>query len=220
MRLFFFIFLSFIITACAENKTYQLLYPIEASKQNILRLEGYRFLSSTLRIPSSILVLSNPIENGGFAEFAFALTNKSTELIHLRPADFLVKLRDHGKLEVITAQTYAQAEAYTKPKGFEKLSPKMKAYGCAAANTEDNINVSSFDATQDWVWSKHQHYPFKQNDLYLKDIEIAAGETKGIIFRIKLPLMLKDFKQSTILVQIKGEGYETYKFKFILQSLE
>jgi len=64
--------------ACSNKpKTYHLLYPIEASKQEVLRLDGYRFLSSSLVSPASVVVLSNPVQNGGYIDFTFALSNTS-----------------------------------------------------------------------------------------------------------------------------------------------
>jgi hypothetical protein len=40
-----FILLCIALSACKESTDYHLLYPIEASKQDVLRIQGYRFLS-------------------------------------------------------------------------------------------------------------------------------------------------------------------------------
>lgn len=211
---------SIMLSGCDESKSYNLLYPIEASKQEVLRIQGYRFLSSTLDSPASILVLSNPVENGGFADFAFSMTNNSAQTLHLSQKNLLIKMSRHGELELISSQDYASAEIYEKPEGFDTLSPKMQAFGCAAANTKDNIDAADFNPSQSWVWDKHVRYPFKKEELYLKTLKIPSGETRGAIFRVHLPVLSKSFEQSTILVHLKVNRQEGYKFKFILQSLQ
>ena len=215
-----FILFTIAFSACNESTGYHLLYPIEASKQEVLRIQGYRFLSSTLDSPASILVLSNPIENGGFADFAFSMTNNSDRTVHLSEKDFVIKMSEYGELAMLASEEYTSAQIYIKPDGFERLSPKMQAFGCAAANTKDNINTSSFNASQSWVWDKHLLYPFKKEKLYLKTLDIPAGETKGAIFRVHFPLLAKDFEQATVLVHLKVKNIEEYRFKFILQSLQ
>jgi len=212
--------LAFILSACDEVKTYNLLYPIEASKQDVLRLQGYRFLSSSLDSPASILVLSNPVKNGEFADFAFAMTNRSDKALHLSNTDFILKMSKHGKLLFVSSEEYAQAQNYKKPEGFDKLSPKMQAFGCAATSHKDNIEPSSFNPSQRWVWERHLEYPFKKQEIYIKNLDISPGETKGGIFRIKLPEMSENFEQSTILIHLKIPGHNEYRFKFILQSLK
>jgi hypothetical protein len=215
-----FILLTIAFSACNESTGYHLLYPIEASKQEVLRIQGYRFLSSTLDSPASILVLSNPIENGGFADFALSITNNSNNTLHLSGKDLVIKMSKYGELEMLSNEKYTSAQTYTKPKGYERLSPKMQAFGCAATNTKDNIKTSSFNASQSWVWDKHLLYPFKKEKLYLKTLDIPAGETKGTIFRVHFPLLAEDFKQATVLVHLKVKNHEEYRFKFILQSLQ
>lgn len=219
MKFLSFIILTFMLTACDEPRAYYLLYPIEASKQDVLRLQGYRFLSSNLDSPASIIVLSNPVENGGFADFAFAITNNSDKTIHLSEEDFTIKMREKGELELLSSRAYDQAKVYKKPEGFDRLAPKMQAFGCAAANTEDNIHTAAFNASQSWVWDKHLRYPFKEPELYLKGLEIPAAQTRGAVFRIAFPELAESFEQSTILVQLKVPGHDEYRFKFILQSL-
>ncbi len=215
-----FVLLSVLLSACNETKRYQLLYPIEASKQEVLRIQGYRFLYSTLASPASILVLSNPVENGGFADFALAITNNSDKTLQLSREDLVIKMSKHGELKTISLGEYTSAEIYTKPDGFERLSPKMQAFGCAAANTKDNVTPATFNATQSWVWKKHLLYPFKKEELYLETLEIPSGETKGTLFRVHFPELRKDFEQATVLVHLKVKDQEGYKFKFILQSLQ
>lgn len=214
-----FVILVFILSACNESKSYHLLYPIEASKQELSRIQGYRFLSSTLDSPASILVLSNPIENGSFVDFAFALSNNHKNSVHISEKDFSIKISKHGDLELVSLPNYAQSKPYKKPEGFDTLTPKMQAFGCSTTNMTDNIEISSFNASQSWVWDKHLQYPFVRPELYLKKLEILAGETKGAIFRIALPEMPKDFEQATLLVKLKIEE-DAYRFKFILQSLQ
>ena len=212
--------LALVLSACNETKGYHLLYPIEASKQEVLRIQGYRFLSSTRESPASILVLSNPVENGGFADFAFSMTNNSDKTLHLDMQDLVVKMSKHSDLEILSSQQYASAQIYKKPEGFDRLSPKMQAFGCAAANTKDNITPTTFNATQLWVWKKHLLYPFKDQKLYLKSLTIPSGETAGAIFRVRFPALAKDFEQATVLLHLKVSGQEGYKFKFILQLLQ
>lgn len=220
MRYLSYIILAFILSACDETTSYHLLYPIEASKQEVLRIKGYRFLSSNLNSPASILVLSNPIENGGFADFALAITNNGDQTIHLSKKDFIIKMRAVGELDLLSSKTYAQDREYIRPEGFDTLAPKMQAYGCATSNTKDNIQEEAFNTSQAWVWDKHKKYPFKDTELYLRSLDIPSKQTKGTIFRIALPKLDKDFKQSTILVDVSIEGKSEYKFKFILQSLQ
>jgi hypothetical protein len=219
-RTFGFILLSIALSACNESTGYHLLYPIEASKQEVLRIQGYRFLSSTLESPASILVLSNPVENGGFADFALAITNNNNKTMQVSEKDLVVKMSKHGELEVISNEKYASAQIYTKPEGFDRLSPKMQAFGCAAANTEDNVTPTTFNAAQLWVWKKHLRYPFKDQNIYLKSLTIPSKETAGAIFRVRFPALAKDFEQATVLLHLKVSGQEGYKFKFILQSLQ
>lgn len=214
------IVLSIVLGACDETKNYHLLYPIEASKQEVLRIQGYRFLSSTLHSPASVLVLSNPVENGGFSDFAFSITNNSDQTLHLSTEDLVVKMSKYGDLETISSEEYVSAPVYEKPDGFDRLSPKMQAFGCAASNTKDNITPATFSASQLWVWKKHLLYPFKDQKLYLKDLTIASGETSGAIFRVRFPALAKDFEQATVLLHLKVNGEKGYKFKFILQSLQ
>lgn len=214
------IVLSIILGACDETENHHLLYPIEASKQEVLRIQGYRFLSSTLDSPASILVLSNPVKNGGFADFAFSITNNSDKTLHLSTEDLVIKMSQHGELEMISSEEYASAPVYKKPDGFDRLSPKMQAFGCAAPNTKDNITPTTFNASQLWVWKKHLLYPFKDQKLYLKRLTIPSRETSGAIFRVRFPALTKDFEQATVLLDLKVNGKEGYKFKFILQSLQ
>ncbi len=216
----FIILLVFSLNAYFEEKEYHLLYPIAASKQEVLHIHGYWFLSSNLYSTASILVLSKPVENGGFADFALAITNNGDHTIHLSKKDFIIKMRAVGELEILSSKTYAQGREYIRPEGFDTLAPKMQAYGCAASNTKDNIQEEAFNTSQAWVWDKHKKYPFKDTELYLKSLDIPSKQTKGTIFRIALPKLDKDFKQSTILVDVSIEGKSEYKFKFILQSLE
>lgn len=216
----FIILLAFSLNAYFEEKEYHLLYPIAASKQEVLRIHGYRFLSSNLDSTASILVLSNPVENGGFADFALALTNNRNKSIHLSQKDFIIKMRGIGELQLVSLKGYEQAGNYIKPEGFDRLSPKMQAFGCSDTKTKDNIEESSFNTSQAWVWDKHSRYPFKDTALYLNTLDIPAGETKGAIFRIKIPQMDEAFEQSTILVHLKIPQQDGYKFKFILQSLK
>ncbi len=219
MRYIPFVIFVFLFGACSEPRSYHLLYPIEASKQELSRIQGYRFLSSTLDSPVSILVLSNPVENGGFAELAFALSNNHEHTVHISEKDFTIKMSKHGDLELISPLNYAQSKSYQKPEGFDRLSPKMQAFGCSATKTEDNIDISSLNASQAWVWDRHLQYPFKRPELYLKDLEVLAGETAGAVLRIALPEMAEDFEQSTLLVKLTIEE-DVYRFKFILQSLK
>ncbi len=212
--------LSIVLGACNEAKSHHLLYPIEASKQEVLRIQGYRFLSSTLHSPASILVLSNPVENGGFADFAVSITNNSNTRLQLSGKDLVIKMSKYGELEMLSNEDYVSAPVYKKPDGFEKLSPKMQAFGCAASNTKDNITPAYFNASQSWVWDKHLLYPFKKEDLYLKNLDISSGKTAGAIFRVRFPELAKDFEQATVLVHLKVKNHEGYKFKFILQSLQ
>ena len=214
------VILSIVLGGCNEPKPYYLLYPIEASKQDLLRIQGYRFLSSSLHSPASILVLSNPVQNGGFADFAFAITNNSEKMMQVREKDLIIKMSKYGELEMLSNEKYTSAQIYTKPEGFDRLSPKMQAFGCAATNTKDNIETAAFNTSQSWVWDKHLRYPFKKEELYLKRLDIPVGETKGAIFRVRFPALPKDFQQSTILLHLKMSGDEGYKFKFILQSLQ
>ena len=220
VRALSFILLTIVFSACNESTGYHLLYPIEASKQEVLRIQGYRFLSSTLDSPASILVLSNPIENGGFADFAFSMTNNGDKTVHLSENDLVIKMSKSGDLAMLTSEEYASAQLYIKPEGFNRLSPKMQAFGCAAANTKDNITPTTFNATQLWVWKKHLLYPFKDQKLYLKSLTIPSGETAGAIFRVRFPALAKDFEQATVLLHLKVSGQEGYKFKFILQLLQ
>lgn len=219
MKLLLLIALAFSITACNETKSYNFLYPIEASNQDVLRIEGYRFLSSTLPSAASILVLSNPIKNAGFIDFAFAMTNNQKDSIHLSKKDFLIKISKLGTLKLLSNKEYTQAQIYIRPKGFDTLSPKMQAFGCSSTNTKDNRTKAQLNPPQVWVWDKHLKYPFKDQDLYLNDLEILAGETKGTIFRINLPKLPEDFEQATLLIRLDTQESE-YRFKFILQSLK
>ena len=148
------------------------------------------------------------------------MTNNSDKTLHLSEKDLVIKMSQHGELELISSQEYASAEIYEKPEGFERLSPKMQAFGCAAANTSDNITPAAFNASQTWVWEKHLLYPFKKEELYLTSLDIPAGETGGTLFRVRFPLLSKDFEQATVLVHLKVNGQEGYRFKFILQSLQ
>jgi len=211
-------FLIFLLTACNEPPTYHLLYPIEASKQKVSRLDGYRFLSSTLPSPASIIVLSNPVENGGFLDFAFALTNNSDKNIHLSSKDFIFKLSKIGNLTLLAPIEYKNSPAYKEPDGYDTLTPKMQAYGCVGSNTKDNVSPSAFNASESWVWQRHLQYPFKRGELYLQDLEIQPKETKGVIWRLKIPHLADDFEEGTVYIKFDLNG-EAYRFKFILQSL-
>jgi hypothetical protein len=215
-----FALLSVVLSACNETKHYHLLYPIEASKQEVLRIQGYRFLSSTLASPASILVLSNPVENGGFADFALAITNNSDTPLSLSEKDLVIKMSRQGTLKMLSPQEYSSSKVYARPDGFERLSPQMQAFGCAAANTEDNIRPAAFNASQSWVWEQHLRYPFKKEELYLETLEIPSGATKGVLFRVSFPELAEDFEQATVLVHLNVTHQEEYKFKFILQSLQ
>lgn len=215
-----FIVLSIVLSACDDTENYHLLYPIEASKQEVLRIQGYRFLSSTLDSPASILVLSNPVKNGGFADFALSLTNNSDKTLHLRTEDLVIKMSKYGELKILSSEGYASAPVYKKPDGFDRLSPKMQAFGCAASNTKDNITSATFTASQLWVWKKHLLYPFKDQELYFNSLDVPPGETSGALFRVNFPVLAKDFEQATVLLHLKVNEKKGYKFKFILQSLQ
>ena len=124
------LFMPLVFMGCEHKVNYHLLYPVQASKQNIIRLEGFRFLSSELKSPASMFILSNPVADDGFVDFALALTNKSGKLMTLSPKNILVRLSKHGKLQVLNATEYALSKAYVKPKNISSLAPKMKEYGC------------------------------------------------------------------------------------------
>lgn len=214
------VLLSIVLGACDASENYHLLYPIEASKQEVLRIQGYRFLYSTLDSPAAILVLSNPVKNGGFADFALAIANNSDKTLYLSTKDLVIKMSKYGELGMLSSEAYASAPVYKKPDGFDRLSPKMQAFGCAASNTKDNVTPATFTAAQLWVWKKHLLYPFKDQKLYLKSLAIPSGETAGTVFRVRFPELTGDFEQATLLLHLKVNGKEGYKFKFILQSLQ
>jgi len=208
----------FILSACSKAPNYHLLYPIEASHQKVSRLQGYRFLSTELSSPASIIILSNPVENGGFVDLAFALSNHSSKPIHLDAKDFVFKLSKIGNVQLFTKEEYLHASEYTKPKAFKDLTPKMQAYGCVGSNTKDNISTDEFTPTQAWVWQRHLQYPFKRSELYFESLDLKPQETKGVIWRLKIPKLEEGFEQGTLFIKF-DLNEEAYRFKFILQSL-
>jgi hypothetical protein len=126
----------------------------------------------------------------------------------------------HEELKILSSEEYASAPIYEKPDGFERLSSKMQAFGCAASNTNDNITPDAFNASQSWVWEKRPSYPAKEQKLYFKHLHIPSGETAGTVFRVRFPELSENFEQATVLLHLKVNGKEGYKFKFILQSLQ
>ena len=212
--------LSLLLSSCeTPSERYLLLYPIQASKQSVLRLEGQRFLSSELSSPASILILNNPIQNGGFVDIALAITHHETRSRTLHPKDISVQLSQKGHLKLLNHQEYQMASPYTKPNLSAALLPKMKSYGCASNHHADNINQQSFSASQAWVWKRHLRYPFKDDTLYLKRVKFEANSTQGAIFRVELPKMPTTFEQATLFIKVSFEDHEDYRFKFILQAL-
>ncbi len=211
--------LSLLLSSCETPKRYLLLYPIQASKQSVLRLQGQRFLSSELSSPASILILNNPIQNGGFVDIALAISHQDTRPRSLKIKNISAQLSQIGHLKLLSYQEYQMAPSYTNPHLSAALMPKMKDYGCASDHQDDNINLQSFSASQAWVWKQHLRYPFKDDSLYLKTLNFEGNSTQGAIFRVKIPEVSTAFEQTTLFIKLNFEGHEDYKFRFILQAL-
>lgn len=208
------------LAGCSSPKQYHLLYPIQASKQEVLRLDGFRFLSSESKSPIALMILSNPIEDASFVDVIFAYQNNGKQTINITPKDISIKMRGVGELSLLSKEEYQKGEGFKKPEGFDNLTPKMKAYGCAAPSSKDNTSVATLSLSQKWVWDEHMSYPFKDDTLYLENLRIKPGEMKGALIRFKLPKTDENFEQSTLLIKFTLEDKIRNHFKFILQSLK
>ncbi|HFU74418.1 MAG TPA: hypothetical protein ENK65_02570 [Helicobacteraceae bacterium] len=209
-----------LFSACQEKPSYQILYPIEASKQKVLRLDGFRFLSSEHKSPISIMVLSNPIAAGSFVEAVFSYTNNSNTIMQIHPNDITIKMRNYGMLQLLTKHEYDTAVPYQKIAAITNLTPKMKSYGCAPDATQNNITVESMNPSQKQIWQEHLEYPFEKSALYLDTLSIKPQETKTALIRFKLPQTAADFDQSIILIKFSLADKQRHHFKFVLQSLD
>lgn len=219
IKLFLSILLLIFFNACNTPKQYHLLYPIQASKQKVLRFDGFRFLSSESKSPISLMILSNPVEDASFVDVVFAYQNNSTQNIIIDTNDITIKMSGIGALTLLSKEDYKKDALFKKAEGFNSLIPKMKAYGCAAANSKNNTTLATLTLTQKWVWDKHLAYPFKDETLYLDHLLVKPGEMKGALIRFKLPKTGANFKQSTLLIQFALKDDIRNHFKFILQSL-
>jgi len=211
---------TLLFTACNDTKSYHILYPIQASKQEVLRLDGFRFLASDQKSPIAIMILSNPVENGSFVEAIFAYTNHTKNVMHIKASDIVVKMRKKGVLSVLTKKEYEASAVYKKVEAISDLTPKMKAYGCAPDASENNTAVATMTPEQKLVWQKHLAYPFKDEALYLETLVIQPGESKVALIRFNLPQTDTTFKQAIILMKFTLEDKKRHHFKFVLQSLD
>lgn len=203
-----------------EHKpSYELVFPLHASAQDVIRLEGYRFLSSTMDSPASLLMLSNPVRSDGFIDIAFAMTNNSTKTVVLKRKDLLIKISKKGKVNPLSKEDYAKGDVYQKPKNLDSLIPKMELLGCSPRDNSSNIEPSALNQAQKWVWDRYKRYPFKDDSIYFETLHIEKGETKGGILRIKLPVFSVDQDGTALYIKVDTGVQEAYKFRFMMQGI-
>jgi hypothetical protein len=218
--------LPFFAAGCSDPEPeYRLIYPIQASKQQIHRLEGVRFLSTTDAPELSIIVLSNPVKDATYVDIAFAVTN--TTAAPLRVAPEMLGLRTRGGALTVNDRSgyearIRQGERFRRPEGFDKLMPKMQAFGCAAPNTKDTADKASLTPSQKQVWKHYRNYlaagALEARD-YFTGFELNPGETRSAFVRADLPYVDAKAERETMLFSLCPERAPCRKVRLVIQPL-
>jgi len=214
-----------LLGGCKEQPRYELVYPVQASKQQIHRLEGVRFVSTTDTPEISLIVLNNPVAPGSFVDIAFALTNTAQTPLTLSA---LPQARTgKGELKVLDRSAYAArtdaGERYVRPEGFEKLMPAMQKFGCAAQKSEDTLTPFGLSASQKQLWRHYRQYQqntYGKSDDYFDGFTLDAGETKSAFVRVELPQTSHGGERETMLFTLCPEHYACKKMRLVIQPLE
>ena len=214
---------------CKEDTNataYHLVYPIQASKQKILRMEGTRFLTTTDTPELSAIVLNNPVAERGFADIAFSITNASEHPLKLAPGMLEVRTKQ-GVLPLTAKSAYeayvAKGGRYRLPEGYEALMPKMQAFGCAAPKSEDNIDPATLLPSQKQIWKHYRRYRdagVLDASEYFEGFTVAPGATRSAFFRVTLPAVDLDAERETMLVSLCPEEHSCKKIRLVIQPLD
>ena len=204
---------------------YRLVYPIQASKQQIHRLDGVRFLSTTDAPELSLIVLSNPVEDAAYVDIAFALSN-TTEKPLTVTAQMLGCRTRSGAAAVADRSSYEQrigrGERYRRPEGFEKLMPKMQAFGCAAPKTKDTADKSTLTPSQKQVWKEYRIYQERgapESSHYFSGFELEPGATQSAFVRVDLPHVDATAERETLLFSLCPPNLPCRKVRLVIQPL-
>ena len=220
---------ALLIGGCKEesaNSAYNLVYPIQASKQKILRMDGTRFLTTTDTPELSAIVLNNPVAERGFADIAFAITNMTETPIKVTRQ--MLELRTkQGVLPLETKSAYeayiADGRRFITPEGYEALMPKMQAFGCAAPKSEDDIAPDALSASQKQVWKQYKRYRGSgvlDTSEYFESFTLAPGTTRSAFFRVNIPAVDRGSERETMLFSLCPEGHACKKLRLVIQPLE
>jgi hypothetical protein len=218
--------LPFFSAGCSEAEPeYRLIYPIQASKQQLHRLDGVRFLSTTDAPELSLIVLSNPVEDAAFVDIAFAVTNTTPELLTVTPKMLNCRTKS-GSMTIADRSGYEQrianGEHYRRPEGFDKLMPKMQAFGCAAPNTRDTADKASLKPSQKQAWKHYRNYlatGAPDAGDYFTGFELNPGETRSAFVRIDLPRVDAEAERETMLFSLCPADLPCRKVRLVIQPL-
>ena len=212
-----------LLSGCADTPSYRLLYPVQASKQELLRLEGTRLLLTDTAPQTALIVLNNPVST--YADIAFALENTTAAplLLEQLPA---ARLKS-GPLNVLEKPAYdtrlKSGERYVRPDGYERLVPQMQAFGCAAPKSADNVHPGNLASASEAVWNLYRRYREESGSAaaaYFVPIHLEPGETHGAVIRIDLPETALSKDRETMLLTLCPTGRSCEKIRLILQPLD
>lgn len=212
------------IAGCKEQPAYELVYPVQASKQQIHRIDGVRFISTTDTPELSLIILNNPVPSGAFADIAFSITNSGgTSLKLTRMPQGRIK---SGPLPVLGKESYEKrislGERYLRPEGYEKLMPAMQKFGCAAQKSENTTSPFDLTASQKQVWKHYKRYQTDgtlDSGDYFEGFTLAPGETKSAFVRIDLPKLETGSERETMLFTLCPEEHSCKKVRLVIQPL-
>ncbi len=212
-----------LLCSCADTPSYRLLYPVQASKQEIVRLEGTRLLTTDTAPKTALIVLNNPVS--AYVDIAFAIENTTAAplLLERLPA---ARLKS-GPLNVLEKAAYdarfKSGERYVRPDGYERLVPQMQAFGCAAPDHGDTLQEAHLDSAPKAVWNRYRRYREAGSSdaaAYFTPMRLEPGETRGAIIRIDLPETALSKQRETMLLTLCPTGRSCEKVRLVLQPLD
>lgn len=218
--------LALVTAGCGDTEPeYRLIYPIQASKQQIHRLDGVRFLSTTDSPELALIVLSNPVADATYVDIAFALTNTAEKPLQVDAKMLGCRTRG-GALAIADRAGYEarlqKGERFRRPEGFEKLMPKMQAFGCAAPKTKDTADATALSPAQKQVWKHYRTYRETgtlESGAYFTGFTIAPGETRSAFVRVDLPRVDAKAERETMLFSLCPTDSLCKKIRLVIQPL-
>ncbi len=204
--------ISLIFSSCSDAKQYNVIYPIEASKQKVIVFDGARYLVSKNKNKVGIIVLSNPTSS--FVDVALAIKNASDHNFTLNLDDIEIKTRKE-----ILKKSFDFKEIFVRDDDLKSISPKMKSYGCFSSSDKNNITLDSMDVIDNLLFNELKNYK-KDSKLKVEapKVTIFSKSSSLVHIRFDLPMMSR-YKNNTP-IRIKFQiNTKVYKFKFIVQKL-